>query len=246
MTWKDISVKQYQAIQEAIEIYKDEFDKVCAVVAVLFNKSHQDINNMEPRRFIKLSAIVTTLFSFEPRGSAPNRIGRYKISYEITRYKWRQYVEIQHWIKKPFDQCFPLILASAVTPIFGSNDSAKHREVVNNFLDYKFLPSFFAAKKILEQVATINHYFNPEEPIEEEQEIDADEASKVPTPDFGEDDFTEKWGWIYTTKRIADFRNITLDEAFELSTIEALNDMQLIKDLQKHEKKLFRNVTSSS
>jgi hypothetical protein len=46
--------------------------------------------------------------------------------------------------------------------------------------------------------------------------------------------FMERWGWVYSTKGVADFNNITLNDAYELRVIEYLNTLAYLKDFDKH------------
>jgi hypothetical protein len=41
--------------------------------------------------------------------------------------------------------------------------------------------------------------------------------------------FMHRFGWIYNVKQIADFKNITVDEAWNTPTVEALNILSYLK-----------------
>jgi hypothetical protein len=47
-----------------------------------------------------------------------------------------------------------------------------------------------------------------------------------------------KFGWIYNVKQIADFKNITIDQAWETNYIEALNTLSYLKAYESHLKSL--------
>jgi hypothetical protein len=42
-----------------------------------------------------------------------------------------------------------------------------------------------------------------------------------------------RWGWVFSTKQVADFQNITVNEGYELRVIEYLNTLAYLKDLNK-------------
>lgn len=42
-----------------------------------------------------------------------------------------------------------------------------------------------------------------------------------------------KWGWIHSTKQVADFENITLTEGYKLNVIHYLNTLAYLKDYNK-------------
>lgn len=248
MQWKDLTVRQYQEIQDAMNASTDDFDRVCFVITVLFNLTHDEVNNLEPERFFKLKDKVEKLFSANPTGAPVSRLGRYRINYDVQNYKWRQYVEIQHWLKEPLEFNFHLILASAANPFLGYNKSEGHKKRAAKIMNYCFLSAWFSTRKILENLERLNKLFIEELEPEEDEDKSEEELldENMPEPDFGGTGFEEKWGWIYSTKRIAEHRGITLDEAYELSAIQALNDLQFIKDLQKHEEKLFEDAKRKS
>jgi hypothetical protein len=41
---------------------------------------------------------------------------------------------------------------------------------------------------------------------------------------------------------IADFENITMDQAWAMPTVQALNDLCYLKDFGEHESKLYKNA----
>jgi hypothetical protein len=61
--------------------------------------------------------------------------------------------------------------------------------------------------------------------------------------DGSEDDFTGRFGWIYNAKMVADFENISLDQAYELGVIQFLNDLSYLKEKDAHDQRLIKNAT---
>jgi hypothetical protein len=43
-----------------------------------------------------------------------------------------------------------------------------------------------------------------------------------------------RWGWVFSTKQVADFNNITVNDAYDLRVIEYLNTLAYLKDYNKH------------
>ena len=50
----------------------------------------------------------------------------------------------------------------------------------------------------------------------------------------------ERWGWVYSTKQVADFQNISVNAAFELSVVEYLNTLAYLKDYNKDKENQYR------
>ena len=46
--------------------------------------------------------------------------------------------------------------------------------------------------------------------------------------------FMERWGWVYSTKQVADFQNISVNEAYDMMVVEYLNSLAYLKDYNKH------------
>lgn len=57
--------------------------------------------------------------------------------------------------------------------------------------------------------------------------------------------FASRFGWIYNAKRIADFENISLDEAYNLPLIQALNDLSYLKEYEANEKRIYKDARDS-
>jgi hypothetical protein len=45
--------------------------------------------------------------------------------------------------------------------------------------------------------------------------------------------FMARWGWVFSTKQVADFQNISVNAAFEMSVVEYLNTLAYLKDYNK-------------
>lgn len=53
--------------------------------------------------------------------------------------------------------------------------------------------------------------------------------------------FTEVFGWVYSTKEVAMFEGITMDQAYDLPVTQVLNDMVYLKAKKKHEDAMIKN-----
>ncbi len=50
----------------------------------------------------------------------------------------------------------------------------------------------------------------------------------------------ERWGWVLSTKQVADFENITVTEAYKLKIIHYLNILAYLKDYNKNEEQKYK------
>lgn len=235
MTWNDLTVKQYREIEGIMQIEHDDFEKLAFAVCCLYGMTPDEVNKIMPRKYVRLTKQIEKLFSIKPEGEPCEYIGKYKINYNVGSLRFANFVEIQHFAQLPFNYHYNYILASCVA----GNDSTKHKEISDYFLDCSFIDCFFSAKKLIDNIIVLNKKFTPQ--VQEEDEQEKIEEDEQPKQDFG-NGFEKKWGWIYSVTRIAKHRRITLDQAYELTTIQALNDLSFIRDLQKHEQQLIKNA----
>lgn len=54
--------------------------------------------------------------------------------------------------------------------------------------------------------------------------------------------FMQHYGWIYQAELVADFERISLEEAYEIKTINFLNDLVYLKAKAEHEAQLFKKA----
>lgn len=52
--------------------------------------------------------------------------------------------------------------------------------------------------------------------------------------------FSKRYGWLYTTKEIADLKGIPMDQVFEMSITEAFNMMSYLKAKAHMEKEVLK------
>jgi hypothetical protein len=62
----------------------------------------------------------------------------------------------------------------------------------------------------------------------------------------GSSGFMQNYGWIYQAKLVADFEGIPLDQAFNLSVINFLNDLAYLKAKMEHDNELIRKSYGKS
>jgi hypothetical protein len=58
--------------------------------------------------------------------------------------------------------------------------------------------------------------------------------------------FMHHYGWIYQAKLVADHEGITLDQAFNLSVLNFLNDLAYLKAKTEHDNELIRKSYGKS
>ncbi len=66
---------------------------------------------------------------------------------------------------------------------------------------------------------------------------DDEEFSRVPTSPF-----MDNFGWIYQASIVAEFERIRLEEVYELSTIQFLNDLSYLKSKAEFDKEQMKKI----
>lgn len=238
-------MQQYYELQAIEARFTDKDERMARMAMLLCRMTYQQVNTMPPNSFRKLSAMITRKLSCNARKQPVKRIGRYRIDYVVTGYRFAQYIEIQHFAKAAGKNIHNII-ASAARPVWRKkNDSKLHGDIAKYMLDAKMKHVLPAVERIVANVEALNKKFMPPEPVktkeEVEQERKQEEEKKNAVPVYGQitgESFNSRYGWQYSAHQVAEYRRITVDEAEELPTIEALNYAQYLRELQDHQKTL--------
>lgn len=151
VSWENITVKQFQLIYSVICSDRDDIDKQTAVLCLLLNTTPAIIEDMAVVDYNKLCQQTAFIFSKDIPGKPVQIIKaagkRYAIEYNPKKYKQRQYVETQHFLKGDTIANLHLLMASNVREVKGrwlfqkvlANDSNRHEDVANDLLDASFI-----------------------------------------------------------------------------------------------------------
>ena len=216
-----MDLQQYQRIAEFHNDKDDQVTQVALIVSDLFKYSHEEIDNMEPKKFLRLSKKVTKIFN---KLNKKPFFSKYKFITDASKINLGQFIEVQHFIKQGEIKAMHLICASIWKDKRDHKIKAQSLLSVNVrhiLIDYtKFLVSFS------ELIQSYKGLFEVEESEDEEANYEK------PHP------FIEQYGWIYSAKQVANYEGISLDEAFELPILQAFNDLSYLKSEQSYLKHL--------
>jgi hypothetical protein len=214
-----MTLKQYQRIAGFYNQSDDEITQVALIVCDMFNLSHEEVDNMQPKTFIKYSNKVTK--QFKKLGKKPY-FGRLKLETDASKITLGQFIEVQHFLKQGEIDAMHLVTAS----IWGSSkahdvkaDLLLKKHIRYILADYTtFLQSF------AELLQGYKGLFESDEVVEEDGKMEK------PHP------FIEQYGWIFSAKEVAQYEGITLDKAFELPILQAFNALAYLKSEQSYQK----------
>jgi hypothetical protein len=223
--WRNITVEKYQYINEIGKTEMSEIDKLLFTITFLTGKTEDQINLISLKTYQKLEKQVRLRF-LNIKGKPYNSFKGFRFNYDFKKITLGQYIEVQHFLKGGHIETMHIIAASITTK--GKLDHVTRGEQI---LKLPFLPVLHSMAKFLEQFKEFNDKYKGLFGVSEdgEQEDKADN-----------DDFNNRYGWIYSAKKVAEFEGITLEKAFDLPVIQSFNDLAYLKSLSQYESELAK------
>jgi len=228
--WSKISVEMYQYINDINQSDMTNIDKLLQTVSVLTGKTVKqlDILGQSKRgvaRFNQLTIEVKKRFEeLLKSGNPMSKVKKFKFDFNIEQLKFGQYIEIQHFVKQGQIEAIHLLAASMC-----ENEDMNHQQRAEHILQLPFLPVFWNVAHMIEKLNKFNHEYKGLLGIDDE----VDEELK---PEQSK--FNERYGWIYSAKKVADFEGVSLEAAFDLPVRQAFNDLAYLKELSNYEYEL--------
>lgn len=219
-----MTTKQYQNIYEINEFYKDEIERLAWSVCELFNLSHDEVNEMRPKTFAKK---VIKLNKSLQRSDKKFWYVR-SLETDVKKLTFGQFIEVQHWLKKPPVEVLHLIAAT-----LNRSKNKNHKKLAAKYLNVSVR---YILSDCLAFVTSLKNLMLEYKGVFGEQftELEQDAKPEKPHP------FIELYGWIYSATQIAEHLKITLHEAYKLNLVECLNTLAFLKSKIDYEKKLMK------
>jgi hypothetical protein len=220
----------YQYINDINQSDMTNIDKLLQTVSVLTGKTVKqlDILGQSKRgvaRFNQLTIEVKKRFEeLLKSGNPVAKVKKFKFNFNIEQLKFGQYIEIQHFVKQGQIEAIHLLAASMC-----ENEDMSHQQRAEHILQLPFLPVFWNVAHMIEKLNKFNHEYKGLLGIDEE--VDEDLKPE-------QNKFNERYGWIYSAKKVADFEGISLEAAFDLPVRQAFNDLAYLKELNNYEYEL--------
>jgi hypothetical protein len=214
-----MTLKQYQRIAGFYNQSNDEITQVALIVCDMFNLSHEEVDNMQPKTFIKYSNKVTK--QFKKLGKKPY-FGRLKLQTDAKKITLGQFIEVQHFLKQGEIDAMHLVTASIW-------DDSRPHDIKADLLLKKHIRLILAdytafLQSFAELLQGYKGLFESDEVVEEDGKMEKPHS------------FIEQYGWIYSAKQVAQFEGITLDMAFDLPILQAFNALAYLKSEQSYQK----------
>lgn len=205
-----MNLKQYQHLHK-LRKGADELNNTADCIAYYFNLTKEQINAFSQKDFKRYCQRFDKKFSAKPSIFTRNRF-----TTDARKINMAQFFEIVEWLKKGEVESLHLIAATIL----------KKRK------DHKL-----QSEKLLQTKASKIVYFVAKFLISYEVLISEFKYLFDNTRGSNEGDghpFIATFGWMYSIKNIADYCNITIDEAYNMNVIEGLNVLSYCKGLGEY------------
>lgn len=238
--WKNITLFKFQRI-EAIQQDKtyDSLDKILFTACEVFDMTEHELDHAGAKVASKLIKKVEIIFGSEFVPVTPQRIGRYKMLYDVNAFTFGQYIELSFFFIAHIRNAH-YALASASRHVFRKYSTDGHRKRADFFLHQPVEVTMGALKQLMENFQSFNGQYKGLFGLDQE-------AHDQSAPD---DIFNKRYGWTYSAKVVAEYEGITLDQAYALPIRQALNDLSYLKEKVSYEirqhKQLMKNYKTQS
>lgn len=155
LTWEDITVKQFQQIHAVLQNTEvDLMDKQQQVVSIVYSLTPDQIDNLQlldyKHKVLNTAFLLTAqevpvraVKSFKIKGR------RFKINYDVSKLKARQYIEVSAYSENPIVNLHRL-MASVLQPVtwwgkVKENNVKDHAALSEAVLESKFIYAYNAA-----------------------------------------------------------------------------------------------------
>jgi len=217
-----MKVSTYQLIYNVTEsVHIDDVDKAAYTVCHSFGLSTDKVDKMSPKQFLtKIDKAAKLLQkSIHPLWYST------KLNTDASTITLGQFIETIHWMKGGVIESLHLI---AATMMHGT-EHAKDAQVALKSNIRHILPF------VLEYIESINALVKSYEGLfDSDEPIDPTVKPEPPHP------FVDRYGWIFSARQVADFEGITMDQAYDLPIMQALNDLSYLKSKQQYEKNMSK------
>lgn len=221
LKWSDITVGQFQEIEAINNSTMEDIDKVLFSACTVFGVTEYEMNNVSPKKAVKMINAVKRVFESELKTKPEANIGRYTAEYDVSRLSFGQYVEVSFF--RSISQIHYL-LASITKDKYGVNDSMRHREKADGFLLLPITKVLGSVNLFNENLEKFNAEYNTLFGLGDDYD-----------PRITGHRFNKRYGWVYSASAIAEYERITLDEAYRLPVRQALNDLAYLKEKNNYE-----------
>jgi len=231
MTWNELTVWQYQQIYPIVTKPEKDWtnlDVESKLVGIIYNLTDTQVDSISISQFNNLRATLDFLddkIEGKPVKYTEVNGKRYRFIYDVQQMKAARYIESKVFSTDLISNLHKLA-ASMVMPqrktwygkwVDDTYDAAKHSEYAadiqaSNFVHIYHSVVFFY--QVYRNWIEVSKGYN----------------------------FMRNFGWQYCAKSVADYENITVNQSYELTTIQFLNTLSYLKAKTDYDKEQHRKL----
>ncbi len=211
-----MTVEKYIRLAGVFDPQGDKVEMIAILICELFDKTEDEVDNLTKKQFIKLSGKVGD----EMKSATVKPLSPILEFAAFDKINFGHFVDTMHFMKMGEIDSIPHIACS----------------IWDNKLPYKDKLSQIMQMEAYEVIPFVTEYMEAFAQLIESYPVlfapvEEDEKKSV---------FIENFGWIFAAKRIAEHQIITLDQAFELPVVQALNALAYLKSEQEYLEEVMR------
>lgn len=208
---KKMTIENYQELFRIQQSSFDEVDKMALMVCCLFNIDAAKVDNMQPKKFLRLMQRLTNRFE----NTQPKWYHKRKVKVDATTLTASEFVELQHWMKSDVISNLNLIVASILLK------KTNHKRDANRVLKSDVAKYLNDTLKLIESLKELLENYKGL------FESDSDAESET-------HNFIETYGWFFSIESVAEYLRITINDVYKIGVLEFLNSLSYLKNKQKY------------
>ena len=224
-----MTVRQYQNCYQINKSIIDDIEKMALIVCEVYNMTPDKVDAMKPKKFVKLVSKIGKVFK---ANYAKPFYANLRLNIDATQLTLGKFIECQFWLKQDAVEVLHLIAASI------TKKKKQHKKFAEKVLDK---PIEYVMNDVLAFIESLNKLLQSYKGLFEIEETIEDELNQYDKQEkLKQHPFIERYGWIYSAKQVAEHNSISINDAYKLPIIQALNDLSFLKSKQDYENKMSK------
>jgi hypothetical protein len=223
-----MTLQQFQNCTKINNSLFDEIDKLALTICEVYSFTPDEVDSFSSRKFLKYSKKIEKLFG---KGFNKPFYSRSDLETNAKNITFGQFIECQEWLKSEPIEVLHLIAAS-----IHNGERNNHQELSEKMLQtnvsYLLTDCLTFVNSFAELIDKYKNLFDNNEVDEDESLDDIKKKEKLKRHPF-----IEFYGWEFSATQVAEHNRITLNEAYQLPVVEALNNLAYLKSKQDYEQK---------
>jgi hypothetical protein len=222
-----MTLAQFQECNKINNSLFDEVDKLALIICELYGYTPEQVDTFTSRKFLRYTNKIEKRFN---KGFNKPFYSFIDLETNAEAITFGQFIECQEWLKNEPIEVLHLVAASIDKKV------GNHKEVAEKMLQTNVNYLLNDCLKFIESLTKlVDGYKNLFASDEVDHEEDLDELKKKQK--LQKHPFVEFYGWEFSATQVAEHNKITLNAAYELPVIEALNNLAYLKSKQDYEQK---------